>query len=172
MEDFKNSLKRSLANFYSRQDKLLLPKQTQKRMQPEKELRKSIIPLFEQRGFFVLRLESQAVFSPKLGRYLNQQVSSGTSDLILCSPHGHFFAVELKAPGRLNTLKPHQREFLTHVIHQGGFACVIDSIERFDDLYSTYLKTPDSEKKNFLLSSLPQKREPKQNLDPLFDNCD
>lgn len=162
-EDFKKRVQNSITNYYKRIDKELKPQSKQKNQQPEAELRKLVLKELRLAGFLALYVESKAVFSQQLGQYLHSQVQPGTSDLICLDSYGNFLAVELKAPGRVGTLKDHQREFLLSVIDRNGFACCVDSFESLINLYNKWIKEKNREiRQALLVSALPIKKSRKE----------
>lgn len=88
-------------------------------------------------------IEAKATYNPKAGAYVSAPVIAGMPDVIGCTPDGSACFIELKAPGRLNTLKPHQRAFLLKKLEYGCFAVVVDSVELLSKLYSEWLQGAD-----------------------------
>jgi hypothetical protein len=164
---YKSSVKKAINNYFERTSKPSEREKRPKNKTPEKDLRQLVMKHLKQQGVLVLYVESQAVFSESAARYLHGQVSVGTSDLIGCLPSGRFLAIELKAPGRIRTLKPHQREFLVKVIQMGGIGLVADKIDLIDWILDQCSQiASDKERVEFLLSQLPT---PKQEADLIFD---
>ena len=54
--------------------------------------------------------------------------AAGVSDILACVD-GRFVAIECKAPGKLDNLSDHQRDFLAAVTIAGGLVIVADSLE-------------------------------------------
>jgi len=106
--------------------------------QPEKNLEKEVFIWLAAHGFSLHTVESKAVFSKRLGRYLKSQAVAGFSDLVGVSPTGLGCFIELKAPGRLSTLRPAQRAFLAQKIECGAFAVVVDSVDRLATLWEEF----------------------------------
>jgi hypothetical protein len=102
---------------------------------PEAELEKHIRALFVELKFSMNKIESKAVYNVQAGTYLRGQTDAGVSDYVGCDPSGYGAFVEVKAPGKRSTLKPHQRAFLEDKINKGAFACCVDSVEL---LYKTW----------------------------------
>lgn len=153
MNDKKYSTRRAMESYLDRLSKQDTHKEPARKNQaPEKEFSKRIVPYLKSIGFSVVSVESKAVFSESIGRYMHGQAKAGTADLLACSPCGHFCAVELKAPGRRSTLKSHQRDFLVQIISNNGFACVTDSIEHFHNLWTSW---STSKNKEILMADLP-----------------
>lgn len=135
------SAKKALENYSRREAKKLAPKTPRgPNKKPEFEFKKLLRRHLEKRGFSVEVVESKAVFSEASGRYLSGQARAGFSDTCGVTPYfGVAFFVELKAPGRRGTLKVHQRDFLLGKIQMGAFACCVDSIALFDELYDEWV---------------------------------
>lgn len=168
-EDFRDGVKQAIANFYKRNETSSQPTDRRSNQKPEAQLRSDILLELKKKGFLILYVESQAVFSQSAGRFVQSHLASGTSDLIGIDHEGHFLALELKAPGRISTLKDHQRDFLHSVIDRNGFACCIDSIDSFFSLYNSWLKlSSKTERIELLKNALPKKRQSKQDSEPLF----
>ncbi len=53
---------------------------------------------------------------------------AGVSDLLVCLK-GHFVAIEVKAPGRLDGATPLQEKFIRDVVAAGGIGMVADDVE-------------------------------------------
>jgi len=66
-------------------------------------------------------------------------VKNGYSDCSGCDRFGYAVYVEFKAPGKIKTLRPQQRDFLEKKIRSNAFAIVTDSIERLDELYNAWV---------------------------------
>lgn len=133
MSEFKDSVKKSIQKYSQRHGKPLQKSRTNKA--PEKEVVKALIKWLCNNGFQVHVIESKAVYSKAAGRYLKGQTDPGMSDIIGVDSRGFGTFIEAKAPGRLKTLKPHQRDFLIKMARSGAFACVTDSVERLASLY-------------------------------------
>lgn len=165
--DHKKNIQNALDKYLNKQIKKSQP--TKKYSKPEKEVEKVVLQYLRQKEFLVFVVESKAVYSEKSSRYLSGQLTPGFSDVVGLTPHGQFVAVELKAKGRLSTLRPAQYEFLRSVILNHGFAVVVDSVERLEMIMEEYLQTPGlMNKRTYLLSQLPQSKEIKEIEQPLF----
>jgi hypothetical protein len=57
---------------------------------------------------------------------------AGVSDILACI-RGRFWAIEVKAPGKINNVTDHQASFLAAVKQCGGVAVVVDSLEKFQE---------------------------------------
>lgn len=153
----KESTKAALERYYekhARSSERVMKRQGRKNKKPEKELEKEVLAWAVRAGFDLHVIEAKAVFSQAAGRYLRGQAQSGLPDLV--GNHGHIaIYVELKAKGKRSTLKPHQRHILERKIKQGCFAACIDRVECFENLWSTWLITPEVDRVELLLSDLP-----------------
>lgn len=137
-------------------------KPRKKNSSPEKEVEKEVLEWCQKLGIDVNVIESKAVYSVAAGRYLRGQVSTGFPDLVGNTRDGIAVYVELKARGRLSTVKAHQLEFITRKIRQGAFACVVDGSGRLGDLFSRWsllIKQSRTEAENYLIKSLPKQLE-------------
>ena len=129
-----------------------------KNSKPEEIFKKQILAYLLRNGFDIDVIESKAVYSQKLRRYMHSQATPGMSDLIGNDPSGHACFIELKAPKKLKTLRENQRMFLVRKIESNAFACVVDSIEMFVQIYSDwkhYKLQGEFEARQFLLNMLP-----------------
>lgn len=63
---------------------------------------------------------------------------NGISDL-LCNVNGIFLALEVKVPGKKNTLTKLQQRFLDTVTEHGGYAHVVDSVEEAEGFVEVIL---------------------------------
>lgn len=105
-------------------------------------------------GWDMKVIEAKAVFNEKAGRYISSQADPGTSDLCGNDPNGHAAFIEVKALGKLKTLRLEQRDFLISKIDRNCFACVADSVERVMHIYAEWCITEF--KKAYLLKQLPE----------------
>jgi len=55
----------------------------------------------------------------------------GTSDILACSPTGLYVAIEVKAPGKMNTVSPLQKHFIKEINKRGGLAFATDNYKEF-----------------------------------------
>lgn len=108
---------------------------------PEFEVKKLVMRWLEANNFSCDAVESKAVYSHAAGSYVRGQAVAGFSDIVgVCNFGGAACYIELKAPGKRSTLKPHQRDFLMHKITLYAFAVCIDSIDDLADVYSRWLR--------------------------------
>lgn len=111
----------------------------------EAEIQKAIQAYLQTLGWIVLRVNSGMIFG---GEYTNkkgvtkkrfiQLAPRGTSDLICCSPSGHFVAIEVKRPGQAP--RSDQKVFLKKVSQLKGVSIWVSSLdELIEDLKSIKL---------------------------------
>ena len=79
----------------------------------EQILQRQIIKYLKTRGWAVVTIQSS---------------KRGTPDIIACID-GQFVAIEVKSPGKLNTLKAIQKFQLDNITKAGGIAFAADSLE-------------------------------------------
>lgn len=105
-------------------------------------------------------VDTSAVYNRRAKCFLSSQASESLCDLI--GNRGSLSVwIELKAPKMRRSIlqSPHQIAFLKRKIDAGAFACVTDSVEHINALWTAYcsLKT-NTERIELLLNDLPQKR--------------
>lgn len=162
----------ALNKFCARDAKSLEPKvgRKAKNDKPEFEFKKAAKRWLTANGFKCDVVESKAVWSKAAGDYLSGQARAGFSDLVGVTPYfGVACYIELKAPGKRSTLKPHQRDFLIGKIEAGAFGVCVDSVELLESLYSAWLNIRKSKvdlcvSADYLISWLPKIKELKDNL--------
>lgn len=166
--DYKARVQKALDNYAIKQ----LPKQTKarasKNKSPEKLVQTECLHWLRAQGFDVYVVESKATYSQSSQSYRSSSAIPGFSDIVGCDNHGVFLAIELKAKGRLSTLKEHQRKFLTEKISRGGFGVCVDSAELLKTLYQKWSYITGEPAKQFLLDSLPKQKDVGGSLDDLF----
>lgn len=160
-------VKQAINKYLNKIDKKSKP--SRKNKKPEKELESKVQAWCKSKGFQTWVVESKAVFSQSAGRYLTGQTDKGFSDIVGLNCDGLFVAIELKAPGRLSTLRSGQRVFLQEVITPGGFGIVTDSVDRLERIYQDFLKLPLELRRLFLLSQLPLEKKSADDLKPIFE---
>jgi hypothetical protein len=155
MSDFKDRVKNAIYKYIEKQT----PKVSVKRKneKPEKAVEREVLKWCRDRHWDINVVESKSTWSESAGRYISQSVSAGFSDLAGNTDLGLSVFIELKAPRRLSTLRPQQREFLLRKIGTGCFAVCVDSSLRLEDLWNGFCKAYD--KKEYLVSVLPKVRE-------------
>lgn len=162
-----NSIKKSIER-YSKKHIPKPPRKT-KSKRPEKEVEKKIMALLRRYDFDCFVVDSKAHMGSN-GAYYAQSAKSGVSDIVGVAPNGLGVFIELKAPGRLKTVKDHQLIFLDGKIKRGAFGAVIDSEELFLRLWETFMgyrKNSKAEGYQYLISELPRPV-PKEDNSPIF----
>lgn len=150
MQDRRESTKRALENFFRKQIKKPRKKRNSA---PEKDVESEVLTTARQMGFLLFVYESKATFNPKVGRYLkSNSVVEGHPDLAGITPCGRPCYIELKAKGKLSTVRQKQDEFLKAVIDRGAFALVLDSSTELRVRYDLWKASIDQ--KAYLLSLL------------------
>lgn len=131
-----------------------MKKQTNKRQAPEAGVQRAIIELLVMRKFLVLRINQGGFFDQsygKRGKFVRmaywealgfEKEHAGISDVVALSPLGHFWVIEVKAPGRIKKVTDAQSLFLREVKARNGIAMVADNAdmvnERIDLEYEGY----------------------------------
>ena len=112
-------------------------------MKPEKITEVEVLAMCSQLGFDVSVIDSKATYSTNLERYAkSKSAPSGFPDITGNDDRGMAVFIELKAKGKLSTLRPAQKIFLLRKIQSGCFAVVVDSADLLFDLYSQWRKDP------------------------------
>lgn len=152
--------KKALLNFSRRASGVKKQRQKKaKNERPEKQVEKEVLAWCEDAGFDVSVVESKAVFSRAAGRYLRGQASPGFSDLAGITPDGTGCFIELKAKGRINTIRRSQVDFLLRKIRKGAFAVCVDDAVSLGNIYRSWIeliKQSDEEAKKYLIMILPK----------------
>ena len=133
--NFRDRVRGALEKHHAKQIKT---RRTKPNGKPEKNVEKLCMDWLRANGFSMNVVESKAVFNAQAGRYIRGQADQGFSDAVGCHQSGLAAFVEFKAPGRLSTLRPAQKAFLREKIDFGAFACVVDSVERLEEIWATY----------------------------------
>lgn len=128
------------------------PKRATKNSAPEKDFVKEVMIWLDTHSFSCHVVESRAVFNPKIGRYLSSQAVPGFPDIVGCDQYGRSVWIEVKAPGKRSTVKPHQLDFLKGKIANNCFAVCIDSIQDLSTWYKEWMQVGDG--RQYLLSKL------------------
>lgn len=132
----------------------LLPKAPRaKSTDPEKKFAHELLKHLRTIGFNIDVVDS-STFNKQAGYHTQNVTTAGFSDLVGCDNEGRAIYIEVKAPGKRNTLRPAQRVFLTAKINSNAFAIVCDSLASFDQQWSQYLMIVD--RKKYLLDQLPK----------------
>ena len=131
------------------------PKETKRKRKnnsPELSVQKDVIAWGRAHGWSLDVVEAKATFSEKQGRYISNAVAAGFSDITGCDDTGHSVFIELKAPGKLKTLRVSQYDFLLEKINRNSFACVVDSADLLEKIHLTWKSCEN--KRKFLLDLL------------------
>jgi hypothetical protein len=124
-------------------------------LKPEKQVEKQILAFCELFEIDVDIIDSKATYSERLKTYTkSKSAPEGFPDLVGNTAQGRAVFIELKAKGKLATLSRQQRLFLERKARQGCFAVAVDCPELLKDLYLAWLKTPESQKADFLVETL------------------
>lgn len=162
--DYKTRIFNAIKRHQERQSKVQSgPKR--KNNKPEKMLEFEVSQWLKKNDFAFNVVESKAVYSHSAGRYLKGQTDSGFADIVGLDKNGNFIAIELKAPGRLSTLREKQREYLNGIINKNGFAVVIDNVKSLEEYYGHWIKEKNQD---YLRSLLP--KEKRADDSPLFED--
>jgi hypothetical protein len=141
-------------------------KKHRKNDKPEKRVEKAVMAWCKEHNWYCNVIEAKATFNEKLGRYIGGMAKAGHVDISGTTNMGIACFIELKAPGKLSTLRPNQYDFLIECINRNAFGVCVDSAELLEQVYVEYLARAD--KKEFLISLL--KRPASMDDDrPLFD---
>lgn len=123
---------------------------------PEKQVEIDVLAECQNLNIDVDVIDSKATFSVAKCRYSKSKTATeGMPDLIGNDQNGIAVFIELKARGKLSTLRPKQRLFLERKIRMGCFAVVLDNANSLTDYYLSFLKLKAEERTNFLFSLLP-----------------
>lgn len=125
-----------------------------KNTKPEKEVERHVLEWLRVNNFDVNIVESKAVFNPKIGRYLSSMSTPGMSDVIGNDRNGKAVYIELKAKGKINTLRENQFEFLKRKILTNCFAVVIDDVEKLSKYYNHWISLSIQAGREYLLELL------------------
>lgn len=148
-----NSVLRALLGYSKSQIK---KKRATKNQKPEAAVVAQIQQWCYAQGWQVQRIESKNTFNPKAGRWISSPTTPGTPDIIGTLPSGVFVAIEVKAPGKLKTLRDNQREFILQKISSNAFCIVTDSVARLEKIYNHWRTLSSlTEKREFLLTQMP-----------------
>lgn len=93
---------------------------------PESRVKKKIREFLKKQGVYF--------FFPIGGPYS----AKGVPDIICCVRGGQFLGVEVKAPGRENTVTALQQQTITRINDAGGYAFVASSVEQVEAVFRTF----------------------------------
>jgi len=94
-------------------------------MASEQALQRKILDYLDSKGFYTVKVIS-----------CNKR---GVPDILACSPTGQFFAVEVKAQGKLSTVSPLQKHNLEQVSARDGIALATDNLDEVKNLVDKVL---------------------------------
>lgn len=156
-DDYKLRINKSILKFS--QKFLVGDKPKRRNGKPERDLvQKPVMAYMRSLGWSVEIYEAKAAWDHNSQSYQSNYMKVGTVDCLGCTDSGRFVAVEFKAPGRISTLRDHQRQFLIDKINSGAFGCVTDSVERLRSLYAEFLRLMKQDRsqdaKKFLIRNL------------------
>jgi len=160
------SVKSALYNYIDRQAKKEAnDKPKRKNKTPEYDLQAEIIKTAKKDGFKFYITDSSARWSYEKEGYVSETFESGMSDLT-GDRDGLACYIEIKAPGKRSTLKPHQREFLMRKIGRGCFACCVDSYELITETWDKWRQSGNYSM--VLIKCLPREPVSRDKDDDLF----
>ena len=93
----------------------------------ERDVKGAIVAYLKLRGHFPIIFRNVGIKKMN-GQYI-PSLMLGVSDILLCTKDGRFGAVEVKAPGKKNTLTEYQRNFLENIKSIGGVTVIADCLE-------------------------------------------
>ncbi len=147
--------------FISYQQGLIDEKNARKRKTPNKApelaVKNQMLLALKAKGFCPDIVESKSVMfkdSRGVKHFKSAGIKKGFADIIASDPDGIYCAIELKAPGKLKTVRPDQVNFLVRKIQHNCFAVVTDSVEHFFSIYSKWKALSFTERRPFLLAEL------------------
>lgn len=166
-DETRSRIKKSVEKYITKNDPNRVKR---KNSSPERDLQKRVIKHLNSIGWSVDCVDSKATFSQSQGRYISQSHAPGLADIIGNDSDGHSVYIEMKAPGRRNTLREAQREFLLKKIASNSFALVADSLEFILINHQVWRQAclPD-QRKDFLTNLLPLEKPDKDDKNFLFD---
>jgi hypothetical protein len=141
MRDYKQRIMSAMTKHHERQLKV-----KRKNNAPEKAVEFYVMTWCLEQGWSLDVVEARGADQNPFGTIT---VRRGFSDLCGCDDDGHAVYVELKAPGKLSTLREHQRDFLIEKIKHNAFAVCVDSPELLEEYYTSWRGVVD--KQGYLL---------------------
>lgn len=134
---------------------------------PEKLVEKEVLAWCKQQGWSCDVVESKAVYSVRAQSFLRGQARPGFADIVGSTDEGLSVHLELKAPGRVSTVRMSQFEYLSEKIEKNCFAAVVDSAKRLESIYLEFRQS--NNRKHLLRSYLPTPKEMRDDKAALFD---
>lgn len=133
-----------------------------KKIKPEKRIEQDVRWWLARNSFWSEVFDSKGTYSEGKGRYAKSiGLPVGTPDLLAWHKSGVGAMIELKAPGKLESLSLQQYQFLMRGIEQNAFAVVVDSTERLETLWKEWnsLRSKDGLQmaSKFLMEQLPKR---------------
>ena len=105
--------------------------------QLEKNIQSAIIQYLRLKKFVVVKYNSAGIYRKATDSYIPQP-QRGVSDILALSPHGQFFAFEVKREGGKTTEE--QEKFLEQVNHNKGIGMVVRTIDDVMEIVQNELK--------------------------------
>ena len=105
---------------------------------PEKLVETEVLYWGRVNGFTLDVVESKAAFVPSRGHY-RSVIITGFPDLVGADKNGHSVYIELKAKGKIKTIKKHQREFIYQKIMNNCFAVCVDNSLLLSKIYGHWM---------------------------------
>jgi len=149
---YKDRIRKAIDSYSQREGPKVIT--NRKNEKPEAEFLLLLKKYLHGLGWDMTVIEAKANYSESSGRYTHGAVASGYPDMSGNMPSGLAAYIEVKAPGKRNTIRPAQREFLIGKIGTNCFAIVCDSVKYFEQVHGEWLVASD--KKSYLLSQLPE----------------
>lgn len=154
------------------------PREVKHHGKPEKEVEKTCVAWMRSRGWSVNIFEAKANWNPEAGAWVQQGMKAGTCDCMGSTDNGVAIAIEFKAPGRLSTFNSEkrylQRKFIVDKINANNFACVVDSVDRLENIHKRWSEILAGSGGNmaraYLISMLPPMSETRLKDDKIFDD--
>lgn len=155
------SAKDALERYITKTEKSAARKLTnrgKKNKSPEKDLVKALLVWLKNNEFDCNVVESKATFSQATGLYTGRVAVAGFPDIVGNWKNGLATYIEVKAPGRISTLRELQRDFLLKKINSNCFAVCVDSVYLLDHLWEEYTASDRISRQRYLLDQLPTKK--------------
>lgn len=108
------------------------------RKRPESRIEFLVIAVARQLGLWIHKTDSQKHMTKFGSMSRRGNCPSGWPDLTGPGYLGQFCGIEVKATGKLNTLRPSQKTMLLTLIQKDCFACVVDRPQSLVAIYTDY----------------------------------
>lgn len=122
---------------------------------PEKSIENEILTWCSINRFWVHKIESKAIFSQRINRYLRSNAPVGHSDISGITPCSYPAYIEVKDKGKRNQISEDQMIFLLNAIMRNAFAVCVESTEQLQEFYKNWFF--DKNRQIFLINALPKK---------------